>query len=372
MRKELLAGLVVALLVPLMVACGSDPTATPTPTASQAEAIAAPSQSLDQQLYEEAKATAEGEIHFVFPMTADDAPFIFAAFESRYPGLKVIHTQKSTSEVTEQALLEYQNNRVSMDVLDPGRDSRLIESGLLVDAKDVFDDIELSELVRYGDNRAALYTPLGHGPMYNTDMISAEDAPKSWDDLLDPKWKGQIVLEDRLKGYIYMTDIPAYNGRYPGLWSEEKVVAYLTALRAQKPLIVHGNTTVGNTVASGERAIAGEINMASAGKLVKKGAPVGIAPVSPHSVEQWLMAATDLGPNPAGGKLLMGWILSSEGVGERVKFYPGTSVDPASGDIVALEYEKLGIEVVYSGIEIAGEFSRLQKVYREAIGFISN
>ncbi len=70
--------------------------------------------------------------------------------------------------------------------------------------------------------------------------------------------------------------------------------------------------------------------------------------------------------------MLLRWVISSEGIAERTKFYPGTSVDPASGDIVALEYQKKGIELAYSGIEIASEFSRLQKVYREAIGFISN
>ena len=372
MRKTILAVMLSALLVPLIAACGSDPTATPTARPVAAKATPTPVPSLEQQLYEEAKATAGGEIHLLFPMTADDAVIIFDFFEAKYPGLDIIHTQKSTSEVTEQTLLEHQNKRVSVDVVDPGRDSRVIDSGVLANSKDIFDDIKLNPLVRYGDNKAALYTPLGHGPMYNTDLVSEADVPKSWKDLLDPKWKDQIVLEDRLKGYIYMTDVPAYNGKYPNLWSEAEVIEYLTALRGQNPLIVHGNTTVGNTVASGERAIAGEINMSSAGRLVKKGAPVGIAPVTPHSVEQWLIAATKSGPNPAGGKLLLRWIIGSEGIAERTKFYPGTSVDPASGDIVALEYEKKGIELAYSGIEIASQFSRLQKVYREAIGFVSN
>jgi ABC-type Fe3+ transport system substrate-binding protein len=150
------------------------------------------------------------------------------------------------------------------------------------------------------------------------------------------------------------------------------MVEYLEALRLQEPLIVHGNTTVGNAVASGERPLAGEINMASAGRLVKAGAPVAIASVTPHPVEQWLITASAKGPNPSGALLLMHWIIGEEGIAQRVEFYPGTSVDPASGDIVALEYEKRGISLVYTGIEMADEFSRLQAIYREAIGFIAN
>jgi iron(III) transport system substrate-binding protein len=370
-HKAISVGLVSVLMVLLMAACGSDPTPTPTPRPAAATATPVP-QTVTQQLYEEAKAANDGRIHLSFPMTADDAPKILGAFEAKYPGLKVVHTQKTSAEVVEQALLEHQNNKGTVDVLDPGRDTRLMDTGLLSNAKAVFDDLKLPDAVRYGDNLAALYTPLGHGPLYNTDSISEADAPKTWDDMLDPKWKGKIVLEDRLKGFIYLTDLPAYNGRYPGLWPEERIVTFLEGLRALEPLIVHGNTTVGNAVASGERPLAAEVNMASGGRLVQKGAPVAIARVSPHPVEQWLIAAASTGPNPAGGLLLLHWILGNEGVAKRVEFYPSTSVDPASGDIIATEYERLGIELAYTGIEMAGEFSRLQARYREAVGFISN
>ena len=31
---------------------------------------------------------------------------------------------------------------------------------------------------------------------YNTKLVSRDQAPKSWEDLLDPKWKGRIALDD--------------------------------------------------------------------------------------------------------------------------------------------------------------------------------
>ena len=136
--------------------------------------------------------------------------------------------------------------------------------------------------------------------------------------MLDPKSAGNNVLENHQKCFIDLTALPAYNGRYPGLWPEEKIVTYLEGIRALDPLIVHGNTTVGNAVASGERPLAVDVNMASGGRLVKKGAPVAIAAVSPHPVEQWLVAASAEGPSPAGALLLLHCIISSDGLSKRV------------------------------------------------------
>ena len=50
---------------------------------------------------------------------------------------------------------------------------------------------------RYGD-----YAIPGNNaitPQYNTKLVSASEAPKAWEDLLDPKWKGQIGLSSDIK-----------------------------------------------------------------------------------------------------------------------------------------------------------------------------
>ena len=37
---------------------------------------------------------------------------------------------------------------------------------------------------------------VGVGIAYNNATVTAEEAPKTWNDLLDEKWKGQIVMSD--------------------------------------------------------------------------------------------------------------------------------------------------------------------------------
>ena len=387
-KIALVMSMMLALLV-VAVACGSDPTATPvpptaTPTAEAmmekptptAEAMmekptptAMPQKSLEEQLYEEALATNDGEINWLFPTRAAQAEEIIAAFEEDYPGLNVVHTQKSTSEVTETVLLEHQAGRISVDVADPGRDSRLFDRNIFANSKDIFDDIGVPEGARYADDAALLYVPLAHGVMYNTDRVTGDDIPQTYEDLLKPMWEGDLVLEDRLKGFIYLTDLEEYGGRYDNLWPEDDVAKYLTAMAAQDPKILHGNTSVSNDVASGESAISPDVNFASIGNAIVQGHPVELAPVTPNAIEQWLIGVVDGGPNTPGGRLFLRWLISTDqGIPVRVSVQPGSSLDPASGDPIAERAQRYDLKIGYTGIEMADHFSRLQIRYREILG----
>ena len=368
MRKfTLVLSMMLALLV-VAAACGSDPTATPvpptaTPTAAMVE------KTLEEKLYEEALATNNGEISWVFPTRAAQAEQVIAVFEADYPGLTVIHTQKSTSEVTEGLLLEHQAGKITADVADPGRDRRLLDRGVFSDSSDIFADLGIAEGAIYADGLATLYVPLAHGVMYNTDRVKGDDIPQTYDDLLDPMWKDDLVLEDRLKGFIYLTDLEEYGGRYENLWPEDQVADFLSKLAAQEPKILHGNTAVSNDVASGESAISPDVNVASIGTAISQGHPVELAPVTPNAIEQWLVGAVAGGPNPPGGRLFLRWLLNVDGgIPVRVEVQPGTSLDVDSGDPIAIRAENLGLKIGYTGIEMADHFTRLQTKYREILG----
>lgn len=366
-KFSLVLSTMLALLV-VAAACGSDPTATPvpptaTPTAAMVE------MTLEEKLYEEAKATNNGEISWVFPTRAAQAEQVISVFEADYPGLTVIHTQKSTSEVTEGLLLEHQAGKITADVADPGRDRRLLDRGVFSDSSDIFADLGIAEGAIYADGLATLYVPLAHGVMYNTDRVKGDDIPQTYEDLLDPMWKNDLVLEDRLKGFIYLTDLEEYGGRYENLWPEDQVADFLSKLAAQEPKILHGNTAVSNDVASGESAISPDVNVASIGTAISQGHPVELAPVTPNAIEQWLVGAVAGGPNPPGGRLFLRWLLSVDGgIPVRVEVQPGTSLDVDSGDPIAIRAENLGLKIGYTGIEMADHFTRLQIKYREILG----
>lgn len=65
-------------------------------------------------------------------------------------------------------------------------------------------------------------------PAYNSSMVSPKDAPKSWEDLLQPKWKGRLGV----------TTATHHLGRLAvGPWGEEKTTAYVKALAQQNPVV---------------------------------------------------------------------------------------------------------------------------------------
>lgn len=378
--KKIMLVFSASLALLAVAACGADPTPTPQPTATprptptqammeQPTPTPTPAKSLEDSLYEEALATNNGRISWVFPTRAAQAEEIIAAFEAEYSGLSVAHTQKSTSEVTEGLLLEHQADKITADVADPGRDSRLLDRGIFIDSSDIFADLGIAEGAIYADGLATLYVPLAHGVMYNTDRVKGDDIPQTYEDLLDPMWKNDLVLEDRLKGFIYLTDLPEYNGRYENLWSEDRIADYLTRMAEQEPKILHGNTAVSNDVASGESAISPDVNFSSIGNAIVQGHPVELAPVTPNAIEQWLVGVVGNGPNTPGGRLFLRWLLSSDqGIPVRIEVQAGSSLDPSTGDPIAERADRLDLRIGYTGIEMADHFSRLQAKYREILG----
>ncbi len=100
--------------------------------------------------------------------------------------------------------------------------------------------------------------------MYNTDLLSAEDAPKSWKDLADPKYKGMIVLANPASSGSAYAQLYMMNYLY-GMDFVKQVVANTT--------YVASSTAGPDSVARGEYAITvtGEANI---GKKIGAGDPV--------------------------------------------------------------------------------------------------
>ena len=65
-------------------------------------------------------------------------------------------------------------------------------------------------------------------PAYNKQFVSAKDVPKSWQELLDPKWKG---------GKLGMSTATHHLARLATLWGEGKTTEYVKALAAQQPIL---------------------------------------------------------------------------------------------------------------------------------------
>jgi iron(III) transport system substrate-binding protein len=120
---------------------------------------------------------------------------------------------------------------------------KFVEAGLVVpvDYASLFPGL-LKEIVTPDHN----YIATGWNQfvlVYNPTMVSEEDAPKDWQDCLDPKWKGQ-------KLGVYTRPLPFIQTFFK--WGEDEAVKYHTALKEQEPVWTSSTNTTVALAAAGE------------------------------------------------------------------------------------------------------------------------
>lgn len=146
------------------------------------------------------------------------------------------------------------------------------------------------------------------GFIYNTDLVKPEDLPKSWDDLLDPKWKGQIQMPNPAASGTATLTVLSQLLRL----GEEQGWEYFNKLVDQVSAMPDSGSAPSKAVAKGEAQLAIAFDfmayeMQAKGEkvdfIVPDSTPIIVNPVS-------LVAG---GPNPEGGKALINYLLSKEG-----------------------------------------------------------
>jgi iron(III) transport system substrate-binding protein len=142
--------------------------------------------------------------------------------------------------------------------------------------------------------------------MYNKNVVSAADAPKTWDDLLDPKWKGKIIMVDP-------TSSPAYVDLWWAVSKKNGGVPYLEKLRAQATRLYAGATPITQALASGEAAIAVPGVPSIAAQLIASGAPIGTVIPPTTTGPEAVIGLTTGAKHPNAAKLFAYFLLTPQG-----------------------------------------------------------
>ena len=139
--------------------------------------------------------------------------------------------------------------------------------------------------------------------IYNANAVKAEQAPKSYDDLLQPTWKGKMLFDPEA-GYILAAMEAA--------WGREKAVAYLGRLAKQDISYRRGGTLTTQVVTSGEYPIGIAINGETSAAIREKGAPLGFKVLAPAIVKPEGLFVAKNAPHPHAALLFAEWVLSEE------------------------------------------------------------
>jgi iron(III) transport system substrate-binding protein len=235
--------------------------------AAPARAAAPEAIAITPALIEAAK--KEGKVVYYTSIDLPLAEKIAKSFEAKFSGMSVRVERTGAERVFQRIGQEYASRIYSVDVVNSSDAAHFIvwkRDGIL--APLVPEDVAKYYPVdhRDPDGMFASFRVSLSAVGYNTDLVKAQEAPKSFADLLDPKWTGKIVKAH-----------PAYSGTI--LTATFQIVrelgwSYLERLAKQKVMQVQSATDPPKKLALGERAVmadGGEYNLF---QIKENGGPV--------------------------------------------------------------------------------------------------
>ena len=257
----------------------------------------------------EAGARREGRVTFYSGMIENQALRPIAdAFRKKYPYITVDYWRGDSRALVQKALTERRAGRVNGDVLEStGGAEALIKAGVVPFRSPAMADYPAKYLdpnLFWAASRLDYF-----GLAYNTREVRAADAPKTYDDLLNPKWRGAIAwrADSEVGAPLFIAGILRFMGK-------ERGTAYLKKLVAQQIVNYAGSArALVDRVGAGEYKIAIEIYAHHPLISKAKGAPLDTVMLSPvPSAVSTIQLAKDA-PHPNAATFLIDFVLSREG-----------------------------------------------------------
>jgi len=274
--------------------------------AAPSRAQAPPAQAITPQLIAAAK--TEGKVVLYSSMDLPVGEKLSRAFEAAYPGLSVQIERSGSERLFQRLDQEFASNIHAADVINSSDASHFIPwkaNGWL--APFVSEDIAqyFPSAYRDGDGMFATSRIWLSSIAYNTNLVKSEDAPKSFADLLDPKWAGKMV-----KGH------PAYSGTIMTATFEmvrDLGWDYFEKLAKQRVMQTQSSTDPPKKLSLGERAVMADGNEYGIVLLKEAGQPV--EPVYPTEGTPVISGPTGIfasAPHPNAARLFQAWLHTRE------------------------------------------------------------
>ena len=279
-----------------------------------------------EQMLEAAK--KEGRLVLYTGMDTAEANLFTKEFSKRYPFIKTEIFRSSGEKVQTRFLIEHRANVHSADIFQTSivQVYQLKNSGLL--AKYVSEESAVyPEGFRDPQGHWTAFYQIPYVIGYNTHMVSAKDAPASYLDLLQPKWKGQIALET--EEYQWFYHLMQIMGR-------DKGMEFMKQFARQDLQMRKGHTLLAQLVAAGEVALATVVYSNRVERMKASGAPIDwVRFKGPTITALNAISIPERAPHPNAAKLFVDFALSKEGQSllrglRRIPARPDVLPDPPS------------------------------------------
>lgn len=185
---------------------------------------------------------------------------------------------------------------------------------------------------------------------YNSNLVSKANAPKSFDDLLLPRWKGQISLER--EEYL----VTQAHSQFLG---QAKALDYFKKLARQDLIMINGHSKQAVLLTAGEFPIIAYSDIARTEELKRKGAPVEWVRAEPHVTVLVSASITREAKHPAAARLFMNYLASDEGQKEVLSMDKPPALPKFQPDYLR------GLNLFPADWTLSDTFEEYNKIYRE-------
>jgi iron(III) transport system substrate-binding protein len=252
-------------------------------------------------------ANKEGNVVFYTSMDAGDARSLTQAFQKKYPGIKTDFYRAGREAVFSRFSVEQKAGRFVTDVVSVGE----------------FHILEMKKqglITRYPSPEMQAFAPEFKDPQgywtcvyltvavlaYNTKRVKPDEAPRRYEDLLSPKWKGRMALDANEERWV------------PGLMQtmgRDKTVSYLKALAQQDIYIRRGRSLLTQLLLAGEFDVQIVAYWHEVNRLMRDKAPINWVGMEPAISGAPQIAMVSKAPHPNAARLFIDFVISAEGQG---------------------------------------------------------
>ena len=232
------------------------------------------------------RARREGTLTLYTSLAPTESQPLAEAFEKKY-GVKVQLWRGLSEEVVQRTITEAKGRRYAVDVIETnGPEMEMIAREKLLGAP-------------WSPDRLNLFV-VG----YNTAKVKRAEIPASYEGFTDPKWKGRIALE--------ATD-SEWMATLIKTTPDNKGMALVQKLAAQRPALRKGHVLLANLVAAGDVQVGLAMYNSNIETLKRKGAPIDYVPVQPVVARPQGIGVAKNAPHPNAAQLFEQYVLSAEG-----------------------------------------------------------
>lgn len=249
-----------------------------------------------------AGAKREGTVSVYSSIPVDVMAAITAAFQKKY-GIRTTVWRGGSEEILQRTIAEGRGGRHAVDLVESaaaeieaiGREHLLQEV-----SSPVFAELMPGSVLKgrpWVTSRQIVFVTA-----YNTNLVRAADAPKRFEDLLNPKWKGKLTIEQGDSNWLM--------GMSHALGQERVLKLFRDVVAKNGIAVRNGHGLVTNMLASGEVPLTFTAYYEQAARAKRQGAPIGIAILAPVIAVPTGLAVLKNAPHPHAAMLFMDFYLS--------------------------------------------------------------